>query len=492
MPDDPGSNYAATSVGAPLRKVATGVAGLDIILDGGLPMGRTTVVCGGPGAGKTVLTMEFLFRGAEAGSPGVFLSFEESAEDLRANAASMGMDLGALEAAGMLRVVHAAVPHGAVRSGQFDIQGMLAILDGHTREIDAGFVVIDAIDVLMRVFGDPEKEREELYVFHDWLRQRGLTALLTVKAGPGPRQVYPFLDYMADCVLLLDQRMHEQVRTRRLKVVKYRGSRFLGNEHPFVLSGDGMVLLPLAVATLDREADGEHVSSGSEAFDRRLGGGYLRGSCIVLAGPAGVGKTTLACLFAQAACRRGEKVLYVGLEEAAPTVVRGMAGVGIDLAGHVDDKTLEFLTTIPESRGIEEHLVEILRRIETFEPRHLIVDAISACERMGSRGAAFDFCVRLLTACRQQGITCLYINQVGEAADILRITGMNISSLVDTLVAMSYQDDGTRLSRRLLVVKSRGAKHSMAYHPYAVTDRGIEFLDAAEGDQAPTGKGGRP
>ena len=466
----------------PIVKTPTHIRGLDTILNGGLPVGRTTLLAGTAGTGKTVLAMEFIYRGALAGEPAVFVSFEEREEDLRANAQSMGMDLRRLEEAGLLRIVYAAVPHGAVRSGQFDLKGLLAALTGLTAEIGARRLALDAIDVLIRIFDDPRREREELYILHDWVRRHGLTTLLTAKAGSEAALLYPFLDYMADCVLLLDQRMDEQVRTRRLNVVKYRGSGFLGNEHPYLLGRNGAVFLPVSAASLVQADAGRRIPSGSETFDRLLGGGYWSGSCILMAGPSGAGKSTLASLFAKAACQHGGKVLYVNYEQAADAVVRAMAGVGIDLQPFMDSGRLIIQTAMPESAGVERHLLEILETLEQFAPDHLIIDSISAFERMGSQQAAFDLAVRLLTACRDRGITCFYTNQARQPSEVMEIVGHGISSLIDTLVALSYDDDGTQLTRRLIVVKSRGGPHSMRYHGFEITDHGIVFADPqAEG-----------
>ncbi|MFO8013736.1 MAG: circadian clock protein KaiC [Phycisphaerae bacterium] len=487
-----GAAPAEDSVAArAVPKARTGIRGLDDILEGGLPEGRITLLSGGPGTGKTVLAMEFVHGGAAAGEPGVFVCFEERADDLRANAAAMGMDLAAQEEAGALRVMTAEIPHRVVRAGEFDIHGLLAILDGHMQAVGARRVVLDAIDVLMRIFGDPQREREELHVLHDWLRDRGATAVITSKADPAGRQIYPFLDFLADCVLFLDQRMDRQVRTRRLRVVKYRGSGFLGNEHPYVLTPRGAVLMPVASMSMAQKTSPKRVSTGHATLDEILGGGYFAGSCILLAGPSGAGKTTLACTFVRDACRRGERVLYVDFEESAEALVDEMQSTGIDLRPALEDGTLRVLVAMPESAGIEQHLLDILDAIESFSPRHLVVDAISACRRMGSEPAAFDFLVRLLTACKVRGITVFYTNQVAELEQTTQISGSGISSLVDVLLAMQYVDDGERLRRRLVVIKSRGTKHSMRYHDFTIGDCGIA-LDGAERAERDQAAGDRP
>ncbi len=466
---------------AGILKASTGVRGLDEILKGGLPVGRTTMLGGGPGTGKTVLAMELLYRWALADEPGVFVSFEERAEDLRANAAAMGLDVAALEADGKLAIVHADVPHGAVRSGEFDIKGLLAIIEGQARSLGARRIALDAIDVLMRIFGDPQQEREEMYVLHDWLRDRGMTVIFTVKADPSGRQVYPFLDFMADCVLFLDQRTEGQVRTRRLNVIKYRGSDFLSNEHPYILSPRGVVLMPVSCMSLEHEPPGGFVSSGHPELDTVLRGGYLRGTCVLLAGPSGSGKTTVACTFARAVCCNGEKLLYVGFEESEGALVSGMLSVGVDLRPALEEGALKVLTALPESVGIEQHLLRIYDAIDDFGPNHLVVDAMSACGRMGSEEAAFDFLVRLLTRCKERGVTSVFTNQLTEAERVAELSGLGISSLVDTLVLLAYESRGRQLTRSLLVVKSRGVDHSLSHHRFRITSRGLELDLSGEG-----------
>lgn len=468
--------------GHALPKVPTGIAGVDAVLHGGLPEGRTTLISGGPGAGKSVLALEFLYRGALAGRPGVFVTFEEPADAVRANARALGWDVEALERAGQLFIMHADVPPDTVLSGDFNVGGLLAILAGKAEELGARCVVLDALDVLIRVFRDPAREHTELHLLNTWLRERALTTIMTVKAIDDGTLQYPFLDFMADCVLRLDQRVSGQVTTRRLRVQKYRGSGFVANECPFLIdtvdSSGGFMVMPVPSLALVRLPLETRVSTGDDALDRVLGGGFWRGACTLITGGSGTGKTTLACTFASAACQRGEKVLYVTFEEAAEQLVGTMSSVGIDLSGPREAGQLWLMPAMPEALGVEQHLLGILRAIRRFAPGHVVIDAISAIRRTGSEQAAFDFLIRLLTYCRIDGITCLLTHQMTEVDAQQDISGMGIASQVDTLVQLNMELRNRTQERSLLVVKSRGSRHSQVENRFAITDNGIVLAES--------------
>lgn len=461
----------------PLPKLPTGVAGLDEILHGGLPLARTTLLVGGPGSGKTVLSLEILYRAAKSGHPGIFISFEESAVAVRTNALSMGWDLEALERAGRLVLIHPQIDYRAIRAGEFNIKGLQAILAGHADHIGAELVVIDAVDALMRVFESDSYRDDELYSFYYWLLEREFTTVMTLKAR-STRPIepnYPFLDFLADCVLVLDQRVYEQVATRRLRVTKFRGSGYGSNECPFVISPEGIILMPIASIELMHQAFGSPRSSGHETLDRMLDGGYRRGATALIAGPTGSGKTTIACTFALGAAQRGERTLYVSFEEGRESLLHAMKSPGIDLLPLIESGALEILTAMPESLGVEDHLLRILQVMDRFRPEHLIVDAISASVRMGSDAAAFDFLVRLLSACRERGVTCIFLNQTPRGAAADHITGIGVSSLIDTVLVLDYAVKGGELCRSIFVLKSRGARHSHRVQQLTISDNGIEI-----------------
>lgn len=471
----------------PIPKVATQIAGLDQILEGGLPRGRTTLVCGGPGSGKTVLGLEFLCRGAMTGEPGVFVTFEERTEALRMNAQSMGWNLAALEKAGKIAIIEARMPGEEIRSGDFDIQGMLAIVGGHAKRIGAKRIVMDALDVLLRVYDDVKRERNELFRLHDWLIDRGMTSVLSVKShrdDSNRENQYEFLDFMADCVIRLDHRVVGQVATRRLRVIKYRGSGFGTNEYPYVFGERGIVLFPLTTAELTHQPLGKKVSTGLKGLDLMLDGGFRRASCILVSGNSGAGKTTLVSTFAQAACRRGERVLSLNFEESKEALVSGMQSAGIDLRPSIRSRKLLVQTAIPESIGSDGHLGRTILALDSFKPDHLILDAVSACLRMGSEQAAFDFMMRLISVVKERGITSILTNQVnGEKGGDEELSGIGFSSVVDAVVQLRFVETEQEVNRQIFIVKSRGSAHSNRRQRYVITDRGIEFPDAP---QSPT------
>ncbi len=452
------------------------------MLLGGFPRHRTTLIKGSAGTGKTVLGLEFLCRSAMNGEPVILVSFEESAESIRQNALAMGWDIAALEEAGVFFLWEAKVDRTALKSGQFGIDSFLAGIGGKAEQMNAERIMIDAVDVFMRVFEDEVKERNELCRLHEWLVDQRFTALLTAKSGNSSEsmQRYEFLDYMADCVLLLDLRVHGQVATRRLRVVKYRGSGFCSNEYPYIITSEGSVFMPLTAMRLMHRPIGEKVSSGNPDLDERLGGGFHRGSGIVVTGASGGGKTTLAANFTQEACSRGERVLFVSFEESKEAIISAMLSPGIDLRPAVEKGTLEFHTIMPEALVPEAHLYRISQKMERFHPDHLVIDAISACRRIGGKEAAFDLLIRLIDICRQRGITCLMTNQFVEDGSAFTSTGLEISSIADTLLSISFVESDGRIQRDLVIVKSRAAHHSNRHHLYVISDDGIQ-IDPLEG-----------
>ncbi len=467
-----------------LDKAPTHIAGLDEVLAGGLPRGRTTVIHGGPGSGKTVLGLEFLYRGALAGEPGIFVGFEEPLEQLRQNAATLGWDLASLEKENRLFLLGGHIKPDTLVSGEFSLKGLLAAASGKSREIGARRIVIDALEVALRLFDTPRQVRNEMHALNDWLQSSGLTVVMTVRpSSRGSASVYEdFFDSMGDCVIRLEARVADQVTTRRLRVIKYRGSRFGRNKYPYVITETGLYMAPISRVGLRHKPLGEKIPTGLDRLDAILDGGYRRGACILFAGLPGTGKTLLAGTFADAACSRGEKVLYVSFEESEAAMTGNMLSAGMNLRPHSESDRLAFLTSMPEAMGVEEHLVRFMARLDEFEPQHVVVDAISACERMGSAQSAFEYLMRILNACKERGITILLVNQASGTKDYMEISGNGISSIVDTVIFLFYVEESGETNRVFEVLKSRGSAHSNQKREYVITDDGIQIMDVYVGE----------
>lgn len=461
-----------------IPKIPTRIQGLDEILYGGLPAGKVTVISGRPGAGKSLMGLSFVYNGALAGEPGIFLSFEEPLESIRQNAGTLGWDLASLEREGKLSLIEGAVDAGAIIAGRFSLKGFFAIIEGKAAEIGAGRIVIDALDVLTAVFDDPVVEHRELFALQHWLRQQGMTAVLTTKSGlDGISFPFERIDFMADCLIYLDQRIQNQVSTKRLRVIKYRGSPYGTNEYPFLVIDGGIHFNPISNISLDYELSDDVLSSGLPALDRILGGGYRRGACILISGFTGAGKTSLASTFSRSACNGGQKVLYVSFEESADSLVKGMQSIGVDLAPSIQAGRLWIKPVMPESAGIEEHLYRLEAAIRSFGPDHLVLDAISACKRIAGEHASFDFLLRLVHFCKTKGITMILNNQSDKDLVPMEISGMGISSIIDGIIMLGYRDTENDIRRFLQVIKLRGSKHATRRHEFFINGNGIQISD---------------
>jgi len=476
MPGEDKKTETGRTVSTVIPKIPTRIKGLDRILHGGLPEKRTTLVSGGPGSGKSMVGLEFIYRSAMAGEPGIFLTFEETKACVVRNALTLGWDLPALEKKGMLFLMESRIDPNLLISGDFNAKALFAILEGKIRAMNADRIVIDAMDVLVRLFEDPGRRQNEFYILNQWLKQQQLTCILTAKnIRDKTASDFSYLDFMADCVIRLDQRVQDQVTTKRLQVTKYRGSGYSENEHPFFISTSGIHFNPISDIGMHYESGSERVSSGHPSLDTILGGGYKTGTCILISGLTGTGKTTLASLFAHSVCAGGQKALYLNYEESQKSMFSGMLSVGIDLRPAMDSAFLQMTSVMPESMGIEEQLFHVIRAIKNYKPEHLVVDAISACRRIAGEEAAFDFVMRIVDVCKRSGITVVLINQTKSSSGFFEFSGVGISSVADTIINLQYKDTGNELTRRLMVIKSRGSRHSHKYHDYKLTGQGLEI-----------------
>lgn len=465
---------------APFSKAPTGIEGFDQLTGGGIPRGRITVVLGGAGAGKTVFSLQSLVNAAATGGePGIFVAFEEDSRRIRENADGFGWDLPALERERLL-FVDAYVSPTHVVAGDFDLGGVLAQVAGHAEEIGARWVVFDGIDVLLALLAERGAARRELHRLFDWLAERELTAVVTAKAeGPDPlaSPQYGALPFMADCVVVLQHQMRERVSTRGVRVVKYRGSSFAENEFPVIIASDGMEVATYGGAELRHPVFSDRRSTGVERLDAMLAGGYHRGSSVLVTGVPGVAKTTLAASFADAACRAGERVLYLSFDEPAAQIVRNLASVGLDLGAWQRAGLLDIWSLRSEARGVEEHLAAVKRRVQSFRPAALVVDPLSALAKAGGTIAAVDAGLRLLDFARSEGLTVLCTSLQDGSDPLAEESALQISTIADTWLHLSYNVRGGERNRALTVVKSRGTPHSNQVREMILSSSGVTLAD---------------
>lgn len=464
-----------------LPKAPTGISGLDDVTGGGLPRGRSTLVCGPAGCGKTLLAMEFVVRGiTEMDEKGVFVSFEESADDLTANVASMGFDLGRMVADGHLVLDHIAVSGPQAESGEWGLDGLLLRLGAAIDAVGARRVVIDTIEVLFGTFEDENRLRAELRRLFAWLKERDVTAVITGERGDGTLTRHGIEEYVADCVIVLDHRVNEQNSTRRLRILKYRGSLHGTNEYPFLIGDAGVSVLPITSLGLIHEVSTTRVSTGVARLDAMLGdGGYFQGSSVLVSGTAGTGKSTLAAKFCEAASAAGDRSLYFAFEESEAEIVRNMSSVGIDLARWRDAGLLRFSCARPSHFGLEAHLVGMQRAVTEFSPSVVVMDPVSDLLRIGSESEVSSMLTRQIDFLKARGITVLFTKlDSGEARSI---DDQRVASLVDTWLSLKVMEGNGEHNRLLYVLKARGMAHSNQIREFLLTDQGIELADVYVG-----------
>lgn len=467
-----------------LKKCPTGIQGLDDITFGGLPLGRTALVCGAAGCGKTLLAMQFLVNGAQLyNEPGIFMSFEENETELAENFASLGVDLNELVAQNKISLDYVHLDKNEIaEAGDYDLDGLFIRLDYAIQSTGAKRVVLDTIEALFSGLSNTTILRAELRRLFRWLKERGVTAIVTGERGNGTLTRHGIEEYVSDCVILLENKVVDQTSTRRLRIAKYRGSAHGTNEYPFLIDEQGICLMPITSVGLNAQASMERISSGIERLDTMLGGhGFYVGSSILISGTAGTGKTSLAASTADAACRQGKRCLYFAFEESRSQIVRNMKSVGIDLNQWLDQGLLQIHASRPTLFGLEMHLVNMYKKVTESKPQLVILDPISNLTAAGNCSDVKLMLTRMLDFLKLQNITALFLdlsnfNQTSQ-------TDIAISSLTDTWIALQNIEINGERNRGLYLLKSRGMAHSNQIREFVLTDQGIELLDVYTGPE---------
>ncbi len=466
-------------------KTPTGIAGLDEITEGGLPTGRPTLICGGPGCGKTLLSVEFIVRGAvEFNEPGVFIAFEEKASELEMNVASIGFDLKQLQAEKKVKIDHVHIERSEIEeTGEYDLDGLFIRLNYAIDSIGAKRVVLDTIENLFSSLNNQGILRAELRRLFTWLKEKGVTAIITGERGESSLTRQGLEEYVSDCVILLEHRVINQISTRLMRIVKYRGSVHGTNEYPFLIDHEGFSVLPVTSLQLDSDISSERVSSGIFTLDQMLEGkGFYKGSSILVSGTAGTGKTSIAASFANQACLDNKKCIYLAFEESPNQIVRNMKSIGFDLNKHVEAGLLEFHAFRPTLYGLEMHLVAIHKLVKKFKPEIVILDPITNLITVGSVSEVKAMLIRLIDFLQQSQITVMFTaltlnNIVNEQTD------EGVSSLVDAwLLVRDIEYNGER-NRGMYIMKSRGMKHSNQVREFVISNDGLTLVDVYLGPE---------
>jgi circadian clock protein KaiC len=462
---------------ASLPKAAPGIVGLDEVTLGGFPAGRPTLLCGGAGCGKTMLSLTFLVNGISTyGENGVFISFEERPDEIAANADSLGYDIKELIAAKRLVIDHVRIERSEIEeSGDYDLEGLFVRLAYAIDSVNAKRVVLDTLEALFSGFADTTIIRSEFRRLFAWLKERGITALITAERGTGDLTRFGIEEYVSDCVVLLDHRVEDQVTTRRIRIVKYRGSAHGTNEYPFLIDVDGISVLPITSAALAHTPSNECVSTGNADLDTMFAlGGYYRGSSVLVSGMAGAGKSTIGAMFVDAACRRGENCLYFAFEESPDQIIRNMQSVGLDLQAHVKSGLLRFQAARPSLYGFEMHLARLNRDLHRYAPRHVVVDPISAFR--GPSQEIHSALMRLVDICKSSGITALFTS-LTSSVESMDANEREISSLMDCWISLNTTESAGQRDRSLYILKARGMGHSNQVREFILTDQGIRLAN---------------
>ncbi|HEV7230081.1 MAG TPA: circadian clock protein KaiC [Bacteroidia bacterium] len=459
--------------------------GLDEITNGGLPKGRPTLVCGGAGCGKTLLSMQFLIKGiTQYNEPGLFMSFEEPSKDLALNVKSLGFDLEELIKKKKLVVDHVRVERSEIEeAGEYDLDGLFIRLEHAIKTVKAKRVVLDTLESLFSGLDNQAILRAELRRLFLWLKAKGMTAIITGERGEATLTRQGLEEYVSDCVILLDHRVIEQVSTRRLRIVKYRGSTHGTNEYPFLIDEEGVSVLPITSLKLDNEVSSEIVSTGVPGLDEMFkAGGFFRGSNILITGTAGTAKTTIAAYFAGKQCNKKERVLYFAFEESPQQLIRNMRSLGLDIEPHIKKGYLQIHSSRPSLNGLELHLLTLRKLIKEFKPSTVIIDPISNLITVGNEHEVKSMIVRLIDMLKINNITAMFTS-LSKQTDQVRpdMSEDTVSSLVDTWLTVRDIEGLGERNRGIFIVKSRGMGHSNQVREFVITDKGIQLLDVEVG-----------
>ena len=462
-----------------LQKCPTGIQGLDEITLGGIPKGRPTLLTGAAGSGKTLMAIEFLVKGAALyNEPGVFMAFEETSEELTTNVSSLGFDLDGLVRQKKLAIDYIYIERSEIEeTGEYDLEGLFIRLGHAIDSVKAKRVVLDTLEVLFASLPNEGVLRAELRRLFRWLKKKGVTAIVTGERGTNSITRYGLEEYVADCVILLDHRVTEQVSTRRLRVVKYRGSYHGTNEYPFLIDKDGMSILPITSLGLTSNAPTKRVPTGIPRLDAMFEGkGYYKGSSVLVSGTAGTGKSTMAAQFVQSACKRGERALYLAFEESPKQIIRNMGSAGIDLEPYMKNKCLMIRSERPTLLGLEMHLLQMTKLVEQFKPHIVVMDPITNLISVGAEADVKSMLTRFIDFLKAKEITSLFTSLTSPGTS-LEQSEVGVSSLMDTWIVLKDIEGQGERNRGLTIVKSRGMAHSNQFREFHLTGTGLMLED---------------
>lgn len=468
-----------------ILKTLTGIKGLDEITGGGIPKGRPTLICGAPGAGKTLFSVEFIVRGAtQYKEPGIIMTFEEKSEDLEKNVESLGFDLKKLQKDGMIKIDHVHIDRSEIEeTGAYDLDGLFIRLGYAIDTMGAKRVVLDTIENLFGSLTNAGILRAEIRRLFTWLKDKGVTTIITGEKGNSDLTRQGLEEYVSDCVILLDHRVEHHISTRLLRIVKYRGSFHGTNEYPFLIDGDGISVMPVTSIKLAGEVFTQRISTGIKTLDNMLGGkGFFRGSSILISGTAGTGKSSIAAAFANASCMRKERALYFAFEESAQQIIRNMQSINLPLDKHIKNGLLQIHSARPTTFGLEMHLMVMYKHIKEFKPKVVVLDPITNLVTIGSMAEVKSILIRLIDFLQSEGVTVIFTALLYSNENSVQ-TDEGISSLVDAWILLRDIEMSGERNRALYVIKSRGMQHSNQIREFLITDSGIEILDVELGTE---------